>query len=60
MFKTLKTDPKISDRLKQAATKELSSEELKKQRISFVFGNMPANSGVTRQQVAQKINNEQK
>lgn len=60
MFRTLKTDPKISDRLKQAATKELTNEELKKQRVSFVFGNMPANSSVTRQQVEQKINNEHK
>ena len=60
MFTNLKTDPEISDRLKKAATKKLSNEELQKQRVSFVFGNMPASSGVTREQVEQKIKNEHK
>ena len=60
MFKNLKTDPEISERLRKAATKKLSSEEIQKQRVSFVFGNMPASSSVTRQQVEQKIYNDKK
>lgn len=58
MFKELKTDPAIAKRLRKAAKKKLGRDELEKQRVSFVYGNMPAKSNVTRQQVEKKIKND--
>jgi len=57
MFEKLKTDPETNDRLKKAASTQISKDELERQRISFVFGNLPADSEVTREQVERKIKN---
>lgn len=51
MSKDLKTDHKFLERLKSAAAKPVSIAEIRKQRVSFVYGNLPADSSMTRQQV---------
>jgi hypothetical protein len=48
---TLKTDPALLARLTKAATQPATKEELHQQRISFVLGNLPTGSQITREQV---------
>lgn len=46
-----KTDQQLLERLHMAAKQPMSNEELRKQRVSFVYGNLPADSSMTRHQV---------
>lgn len=46
-----KTDTRLLRKLKQAAKKELTADEIQQQRISFVFGNLPKDSTLTSDQV---------
>ncbi len=46
-----KTDPRLLRSLKRAAKRELTSEEIQKQRVSFVYGNLPNGSTLTIDQV---------
>lgn len=55
MVATLKTDVDLLKRLKESAKKPITKEELEQQRISFVFGNLPSDSTITREKVAKKI-----
>ena len=55
MFEELKTDVALIKRLKESAKKPITRAELEQQRISFVFGNLPSNSTITRDKVAKKI-----
>lgn len=50
-----KTDPSLLARLAVAAKHEMTAEEIRRQRVSFVYGNLPHNSPMTRQQVASAI-----
>ena len=43
------------ERLKQAAGRPLTKHELLEQRISWVYGNLPSNSTITREEVANRI-----
>jgi hypothetical protein len=45
------TDRRLLLRLKSAAKHEMTTEELRRQRVSFVFGNLPENSPMTKHQV---------
>lgn len=47
-----KTDAKLLARLKKAAKKELSNEELEQQRVSFVYSVVASRDGMTREKVA--------
>ena len=51
----LKTDGELLRRLKRAASKPITKDELAKQRVSFVYGNLPTDSAITRERVAEKI-----
>lgn len=51
MITTALTDQKLVDRLKKAAAKGVTADERRKQRVSFVYGNLPKGSTMTRQQV---------
>jgi hypothetical protein len=53
-FLALKTSPDLLRRLANAAHKP-SATEILEQRVSFVFGSIKANSGVTRERVRQVI-----
>lgn len=43
------------ERLKQAAGRPMTKNELLEQRISWVYGNLPSNSTITREEVANRI-----
>lgn len=55
MIAAVKTDPKLIRRLEESARKPVTKSELLEQRVSFVFGNLPANSTITRDRVAERI-----
>ena len=54
-FLALKTDPKLLEKIKSASAHKQSAKEMFEQRVSFVFGSMPRESGITREQVRQVI-----
>ena len=51
----LKTYQALLDRLKVAASHKMTREEVSRQRLSFVYGNMPIDSVMTRQQVSDAL-----
>lgn len=51
----LKTDQALLERLKAAASHKMSREEVMRQRLSFVYGNMPIDSEMTRPQVREAL-----
>ncbi len=55
MIEKLKTDAELIKRLRESASKPVTKEELAQQRVSFVYGNLPSDSTVTRDRVAEKI-----
>ena len=50
-----KPNKELERRLKKAASKPMTKEEIRRQRISFVYGNMPSRIGITRDQVAELL-----
>jgi len=55
MIGNLKTNEHLIQRLQESASKPLSRDELERQRVSFVFGNLPQDSTITRDRVERKI-----
>jgi hypothetical protein len=51
----LQTDRNLLARLAAAAARGVSVEERRKQRLSFVYGNLPKSSAMTRNQVEQAL-----
>lgn len=47
----MKTNPALLDRLYQAAKRPLTSEQLRQQRVSYVYGNMRDESTMSRGEV---------
>ena len=45
----------LIERLKVSAKKPLTKKELTLQRVSYVYGNLPRASEITREQVAERI-----
>ncbi|MBA3837895.1 MAG: hypothetical protein C0499_09600 [Zymomonas sp.] len=45
------TDDSLLKRLTAAASRGATPDELRQQRLSFVYGNLPRNSSMTRHQV---------
>lgn len=52
----LKTDTTLLDRLRAAAGVEMTPEEVRRQRISFVYGNLPSDSDMTKNDVERVLN----
>jgi hypothetical protein len=50
-----KTDHALLERLRQAATRQVSGHELREQRVSFVYGNLPKGVTMTRDQVRKRL-----
>ena len=50
-----KTDPALLERLARAAKHEMTADEVRRQRVSFVYGNLPHDNPMTRLQVASAI-----
>lgn len=46
-----RSDAALLARLRQAAQKEMSPEEVRRQRLSFVYGNLPNGNTMTRDEV---------
>ena len=46
-----KTDPELLERLKNAVRHEMSPDEVRRQRLSFVYGNLPQDTTMTKHQV---------
>jgi SpoU rRNA methylase family enzyme len=55
---TLKSNARILAAIKRAAEHKQSPQEVMEQRVSFVFGSMGRDSGVTKEQVRQAILNQ--
>lgn len=47
----LKTDEKLLARLTESTKHPVTKEELHRQRVSYVYGNLPKDSTITRKQV---------
>lgn len=53
-FGDIKADPELAELLKTAREKPVSEDDLREQRISFAFGNAPADAkGITKNSVRQ-------
>lgn len=48
----LKTDQHFLDRLNRAAKHRMTADEIRRQRASFVYGNLPASNTMTKAEVA--------
>lgn len=46
-----RSDAVLLARLRQAAQKEMSPDEVRRQRLSFVYGNLPNGNTMTRDEV---------
>lgn len=55
MVSDMKTDSTLIARLQEAASKPLTKRELELQRVSFVYGNLPKGSTITKDRVENKI-----
>lgn len=53
----IKTDAGLIGRLKAAAHRGVSVEERREQRVSFVYGNLPKGSAMTKLQVEKALKN---
>jgi hypothetical protein len=53
---TIATDATLLERLSVAATRGVSVSERRQQRVSFVYGNMPRGSTMTKHQVEAALN----
>lgn len=51
MPKDIKTDSDLLDRLSAAQQTHLTREQLRRQRVSFIYGSLPKDSLITRQQI---------
>lgn len=49
------TDQGLLQRLSAAAARGVSAQERKKQRLSFVYGNLPRESAMTKHQVEEAL-----
>lgn len=47
----IRTDARLLSRLASSAKARVTKEQLRRQRVSFVYGNLPAESPITRAQV---------
>lgn len=55
MPKDLKTDQALLQRLEAAAHRHVGREELHRQRVSFIYGNLPKESTITRHQIEERL-----
>lgn len=55
----IKTSPKLLERIQQAATSDLSPEDLHAQRVSFAMGAVSSKGTITRDQVERIVSKQQ-
>ena len=51
----IKTSPDLLTRIRTSAAKKSSASDILEQRVSFVFGSLAQDSGVTRERVRQVL-----
>lgn len=51
----METGARLTDAIRKASERKISQSELMEQRVSFVFGSMDNQNGVTKEQVRQAI-----
>ena len=51
----LHTDPELLDKLKQGSAKGRTLQELREQRVSFIFGAISSESNITKEQIRQAV-----
>lgn len=51
----IKTDETLLRRLHDAARRVLTKNELHRQRVSFIYGNLPEQSTITRNQIEEAL-----
>jgi len=52
----LHTDPDLLERLRRAAGSQLTHEQLKRQKVSFIMGSLGSDSSITRERIEQELN----
>lgn len=55
----IKTEPSLLKRLHASAGKSLTREQMFKQRVSFIYGSLPQDSTITRQQIVEVLSGEE-
>ncbi len=50
-----KVDEALEARMKKAATTRMTKEEVRRQRVSFVYGQLPVSNTLTREEVAKLL-----
>ena len=55
MPSNLKTHESLLQKIRTASARQLSADELRKQRVSFVIGSLSSESSVTRAQVSEVL-----
>lgn len=50
-----KVDEALETRMKKAATTRMTKEEVRRQRVSFVYGQLPVSNTLTREEVAELL-----
>ena len=55
MIDTLKTDERLLRKMHESASVPVTKRELDEQRVSFVYGNLPNDSTITRERVALRL-----
>ena len=54
-MKEIRTDPDLIEALHRSAGQEMTEEEIRKQKISFIMGTLSFDSKITREEVADCI-----
>jgi hypothetical protein len=49
------TDPGLLDLLQRAAQVQVTGQHLREQRVSFIYGSLPENSTITRDQIRKTL-----
>ena len=50
-FSKITTDPELIERLRKAASREMTADEIHAQKVSWVYGQLPHDSEITKDQV---------
>lgn len=53
--KSSKKDKTLEQKLKRVAGKPMTKEEVRRQRVSFVYGNWPIRDSITREEVEKML-----
>lgn len=53
--RTIETDEGLLRRLNQAAKRKMTEEEIKEQRVSFIFAGMPKESSMSKVQIKETL-----